>query len=118
MYDYDRTAAAGHTRLPPDIRRKANAALDKAGFGGRKKWRKVGMAITDAFTVLAKFGIELDEIISAFHIDQPKGTYNVNIAFTNPEDSYSPTQISNSVLHLSWTDLTGKGQFEVIAYLS
>lgn len=102
MYNYDRRIKTAATaRLTPAARREANAALDRAGFGGRGRWRKPGSALAEAFTVLSEFGIEMDEVVNSHILDEPKGTYQVNIAFTNQEDSFSPTSISNSVLALS-----------------
>ena len=115
-YNYDRRVARPTARLTTKLRMKANDALEHAGFGGRGRWRKSGMALAAAFNVLAKFGIEMDEVVSSHLMDRPKGTYQVDIAFTNQEDSFSPTSISNSVLHMSWEEV-GNG-VEVIAYLS
>lgn len=116
MYSYDRTAATS-AHLTTKLRQEVNYALDRRGFGGRERWRKPGEALAEAFNVLARFGIEMDEVVNSHILDRPKGSYQVNIAFTNQEDSFSPTSISNSMLALSWEDL-GNHRFEVIAYLS
>jgi hypothetical protein len=93
-----------------------NAALDKAGFGGSKKWRKVGLALADAGGVIAKFGYEWDETLNANLFSGDSGTRSLHISKTNETDSFSPTQIGNTALFFQWTKLR-EDSFEVIAYL-
>ena len=103
-------------RLESSHRRQANADLIKAGFGGRVHFRRIGDALSKAFNVLNLYGIEPGEVLNAHRHSTPTGSWPIEIAFSNPSDSFSPKAISNSVLYFSWTDL-GKS-FEVIAYLS
>jgi len=97
---------------------QANRQLIKAGLDGNGRYRKPAQAYSKALDVLAGFGIELDEIVSS-HLFQarPSGTLNVRLAFSNPEDPFSPVSIRNSVLHLQFTELR-KDHFEAVAYLS
>lgn len=115
-YDYDRRLARA-ARLDQKVRSAANQALDRAGFGGRVKFRKVGEGLSSAFEVLAKFGIEPDETLNAHNFPEDKGSRLINIALSNAADSFSPTSISNSGLQFSWQELA-EGRVEVIAYLS
>jgi len=112
-----RSARAGAT-LDRGVRQKANAKLSRAGLDGNGRFRKPEMAYSKALTVLSEFGIELGEVVSS-HLFQarPSGTLNVDLAFSNPEDSFSPAAITNSVLHLQFTELR-KDHFEAVAYLS
>jgi len=100
------------------IRQKANAKLSRAGLDGNGRFRKPERAYSAALTTLSEFGIELGEVVSS-HLFQarPSGTLNIELAFSNPEDPFSPEAISNSTLHLQWTELH-PDHFEVIAYLS
>lgn len=109
-----RFVARGLT-LDSSTRRKANDALRRKGFDGNGRFRSKGQAINLAFGVLDEFGIEADEVISADKMRS--GTRGIELAWTNPDDPFSPVNIPNSVLHFSWTEV-GNGLYEVIAYLS
>jgi hypothetical protein len=117
-YSYDRrTKIARGARLDPKLRRQVNDALDRAGFGGKRKFRRMGEALNAVMSVLSDHGIEQDETLNAHHFNQPKGTANIDIAFSNAEDPFSPENIGNSWLHMSWEELRAD-TIEVIAYLS
>ena len=112
-----RYLSAATVRLDPKIRRKANAALDKAGFGGRARFEKPGIGLSAIASVLNDFGIEFDDIVDGFLLNQPDGTTRVRLALSNPEDSMAPTPIGNSLLQFSWHEME-KYKFEITAYLS
>lgn len=116
-YDYDRRLARTGARLETKLRVTANQALDRAGFGGSRKFRKVGEGLSTAFHILAEYGIEPDETLNAHNFPEAKGSRLIHIAFSNAEDSFSPRSIGNSGLQFSWEDL-GSSRVEVIAYLS
>lgn len=117
-YDYDRQCkTARGTRLDSRVRRQANAALIRAGLDGNGRFRKIGEALAKAFDVLNDFGIEPDEVLSAHKFPEAKGRANVELAFKNPEDPFSPEPIANSMLAIQWTELT-PGRVEAVAYLS
>lgn len=103
--------------LDSTVKAKANRDLIHKGLDGNGRFQKVGQALTAAFSVMHQYGIEPDEILSANRHSRPSGTWPIQLAFTNPEDSFSPVPIRNSVLHFAWTDL-GEGRYEVVAYLS
>jgi hypothetical protein len=109
-----RFTARGLT-LDSSTRRKANAALRRKGFDGNGRFRTKGQAINLAFGVLADFGIEAGEVITADRLGS--GVRGIELAWTNPEDSFSPVDIPNSVLHFAWTEMDN-GLYEVVAYLS
>jgi len=108
--------AAGQ-RLDSATRRVGNDLLRKAGFDGNGRFRSIGYALNVAFGKLEKIGIEQGEVMNAHLFREPSGSRPLDIAFSNPEDPFSPTDISNSVLHFSWTELRD-GVYEVVAYLS
>lgn len=116
-YHYDRRTAATSARLDSKIRREANAALDRAGLGGRGRYRKPGAGLSAAWEVLEKFGLEPDAIPNAHLTGEPQGSITQDIAFSNEADAFSPVSITNSMLAFSWTELRD-GVFECIAYLS
>jgi len=109
--------ARSRGRLDSSLRQRINRELVQAGFGGRGRWQKPGLALSDAMEVLSKHGLEQDEIPNSHALSQPTGTYSVNVAFSNEEDPFSPMAISNTALHLSWTELAPY-KLEVISYLS
>lgn len=104
-------------RLDSASRREGNAALRKAGFDGNGRFRRIGEALASAFKVLSRIGIEQDEVLNMGAFMGDSGARTIDLAFSNPDDPFSPEPISNSVLHFSWTELDS-GALEVIAYLS
>ncbi len=109
--------AAMGRRLDSATRREGNAALRKAGFGGNGRFRKVGEALSRAFSVLSKVGIVQDRALSAYWLSDDYGDWPIDIAFSNKEDPLSTEHITNSVLKFSWSKLRD-GRFEIEAYLS
>jgi len=115
-YNYDRTKTAGR-RLDNGLKRQINADLDRAGFGGKARFRKIGAALNMATGVLARHGIEPDETLNAHKFPEHGGTATVRLALSNDADPFSPEEITNTMLALQWTELE-PGRVEVIAYLS
>jgi hypothetical protein len=62
-------------------------------------------------------GIELDGVAHAMQFKPDSNTLNVDIAFSNQSDPFSPQAIRNSMLHLSYTKLEND-RYEVLAYLT
>ena len=98
-------------------RQKVNAEFRKAGLDGNGRFREVGQAISVMTGILAKHGMELDDVPNAHLFMADQKAVNFNIAWTNKEDSFSPVEIANSVLHISYTKLR-EDAYEVVAYLS
>lgn len=107
---------AATTRLIPSLKRAINKDLNKAGLDGNGRFRKPEEAYSRALEVLAEYGIELDEVVSSHLFKGDKGSLTIDVAFTNPQDSFSPDSISNSVLRLDFTNLGNR--YEVIGYMS
>jgi hypothetical protein len=105
------------TRIEPALREKINDALDRAGFGGGRKFLTVGAALSSAFSVLGKFGIEMDTVLNSWFFRKKEGTMSIELAFTNEEDSFAPQSISENLLFFQWAELI-EDRFEVIAYVS
>jgi len=109
-------------RLSPKEKRTVNGALEKAGFGGKARFRSVGEALNVAAGVLGKAGLEWDQINSASLFSKDAGHQSIRLARKNPDDAFSPVGIQNTVFGFQWTRLDdGKGSawpfYEVIAYL-
>lgn len=102
-------------KLDAKTKQLVNRSLIKAGLDGNKRFRSAGEALAKAGSVLAEHGLEWDEVINGFRLNQPNGHVNVRLALTNQEDSYSPTSVENTSLAFFWDTLeTG---VEAIAYL-
>ena len=95
----------------------ANDALQRKGLDGNGRFEKPTRGYTLALDILADFGIELGEVVSSHLFNRESGSLNVDLAFTNPIDSFSPVQIRNTMLHLQYTRLDD-GRYEVLAYLT
>jgi hypothetical protein len=91
--------------------------LVRAKLDGNGRFRKPQEGYSRAVDVAQEYGIELDEVVSSHLFNGPKGVLNVDMAFTNPEDRFSPVSITNSVLHLQFTELRAD-MYEVVAYMS
>lgn len=104
-------------KVTPKLRSQINDKLDAKGFGGRERWRTPGNALAEAFEVLSQFGIESDEIVHSFALRNPSGTMNLQIAWTNNDDPFSPQPIRDAALFFTWTVLR-EGYVESVAYIS
>lgn len=96
------------------LRRKINAKLAAGITSGYPYAQSFGAGLTAAYNVLAEFGIEPARAVSPPLGN--KGRVNIDIAFTNKEDSFSPVEISNSLLVVTFENMH-KG-VEIIAYVS
>ena len=111
-----RTAAAG-VRLDNSTRQKVNADLMKKGLDGNLAFQRLGQALNVIAEVLQDAGLEQAEVFSASRFMGDDGRANFDIALSNPTDSFSPTDITNSMLAVTWHK-HDSGRYEVIAYLS
>lgn len=109
-----RNAAAG-MKLAPSRRALINRALDTAGLDGNLPFKSPGAGVAQAATVLAHFGLEWDTVISL--PPSPEGKRTFDLAFSDPEDSFSPTPVTNGVLYFSWYQHQN-GKYEILAYVS
>lgn len=110
------TAAPGQ-KLDSKTRQEINRMLDRAGLDGNKRFEKAEHGFSRAMDVLSKFGIEQDEIPNSHIFTRPDGRFTVDLAFSNPQDAFSPQAISNSMLVVTFHELAPY-KFEVIAYVS
>lgn len=102
------------SRLDSATKRKINAALAKGITSGSPYAQSFGQGLNAAFDVLKQYGIEPGHTVSPPHGNS--GRVTVDLAFTNTEDGFSPTDITNSVLVLTFHNMnTG---VEIIAYVS
>jgi hypothetical protein len=108
-------------RIDNGLKKKVNRDLEAVGLSGKKRFRKVGDAVSAAMKVLSKHNLEQDEVLSTdkFRSHNKDGVVGgrtlIHIAFSD-ETGFSPTTITNSGLAMSWTELDAN--VEVIAYLS
>ncbi len=91
--------------------------MERAGLDGNQPFRSVGSGLAAIGEVLSKHGLEWDTTLSSHLFRGEAGRRTLDIAFSNPADSFSPTSISNSMVALTWHQHQS-GNFEVIAYLS
>lgn len=103
------------TRMVAKVRSDINRDLRNRGMDGNKRFPNAGSVLNTIGTVLVGNGVEWGEVINSHAISQPNGRMNISLAFSNPEDAFSPVDITNTNLSLHWTTLeTG---LEVVAYL-
>lgn len=113
-------------KITPTMRNKINARLagPADGLDGNKPWPKAEHGYAHALDVLSDYGIELDGVVNSMDFKPLSGRVRANLAFTNKEDSFSPTSIQNTMLIVTFAPRGHEGadrtqtRFEVIAYLS
>lgn len=109
---------AASSKLSDRKRADINNALVKAGLDGNGRFNKPEAAYSRALDVLADYGIELDTVVSS-HLfkNRPTVVIPIRVAFSNPDDPFSPVSISNSMLYFQSTELR-PGAFEAVVYMS
>ena len=103
--------------MDPKTKRVLNEALRAAGFDGHGRFEKPSQGYAKAVQTLAKFNIELGEIVNSWAFREENNHILIRMAFSNEADILSPVEIKNSRLSLSWSILS-PGRYEVIAYMS
>lgn len=116
MYSYDRRTAAASVKVDQNMIREINADLRKAGLDGNGRFRSVGHAHSAAGNVLEKHGFEFTDVLSSYLVKLPSKFLTLDISKSNPDDPFSPVQVSNTALAFSYTKLD-ENRVEVIAYL-
>ena len=109
--------AARSVRLDAKLRRMVNGGLVRAGLDGNGRFEKPGLALAAASGVLADNGIEFDEAVHASRLMGDEGRVTINLAMSNKDDPFSPVQISNSVLAMTWHKFADY-KYEAVAYVS
>lgn len=104
-------------KLDKQDRAMINESLVRAGLDGNGRFRSVGMALSAASDVLDDYGLEPDEVLSAWKFSGPSGHTQIRVAESNRNDPFSPVPVENSVLAFSWHQLA-EGRWEAIAYMS
>ena len=111
-----------HVRqFTPAQRTEIAEAMGAAGLDGRGRFRSVGHGLNEVFSVLARFGIEPDQVLSHWLFAEPSGSRLIRLAWTNPDDSFSPTSVEEMGLSFSWHTEKQWGEarpVEIVAYLS
>lgn len=97
--------------------RAVNAVLNRKGLDGNGRFRRAEDGYVAAMDTLGDFGIELDEVVHSADFKSDSKVLNIRLAWTNPDDSFSPISVHNRVLHLSYYRLDD-GKYEVLSYLS
>jgi hypothetical protein len=105
-------------RLPNRERIDVNERLIKAGLDGNGRFANPSVGLAAAQNVLAAHGIEvLDEPNSWALTKYDQFRLNLDVGWTNQDDSFSPVSIDNSMLFFTWYRLD-EDVYECLAYLS
>lgn len=113
----EQTPVEAVTNIKSGPRQKVNADLRKKGLEGNGRFRSISHGLSTIHDVMGKHGLELDDVFSADLFRGPKGDRTFHIAFSNPQDSFSPVSIHNSLLKIQW-HRHDNGRYEMLAYLS
>lgn len=103
--------------LDSKTRSLLNAELVRQGLDGNGRFSSPEDGFSRAWDILASQGIEMDEVISSFRFITESDRFTVDLAFSNPEDPFSPVPIKNAMLVFSFTKLS-KYAYDVLAYVS
>lgn len=117
--EYLRTKVARVTTRTLDSRTReaANKMLRRAGLDGNGRFQKAEHGLSKALSVLSEIHIEPAEVISSHRFRESSNHFTVDLAFSNPDDPFSPEPITNTMLVIQYTELA-KYRYEVLAYLS
>ena len=109
---------AASSKLDRTLKSQINQTLMAQGFDGNTVFSRPERAYSQAVDIIGAYGLEMDEVVSS-HLFKARPTIilNIDVAFSNPDDLFSPVSITNSVLHMQITELL-PGRFEAIAYMS
>jgi len=104
-------------KLSNKIRRMINGKLNRVGLDGNGRFRTDQKGYVRALDVLQGFGIELGEVVSSSHFREDANEFNIHLSFKNMDDPFSPSDIKNTMLHISYTKLEDD-RYEVLAYMT
>ena len=110
------TARSQRTRRK--TQQKVNQDLTKAGLDGNGRFRRIGEAIGAIAKVLGRHGLEEDDVFNVDLFRGNDGRRTFAIAYSNPDDPFSPESVGNSMLVIQWHRFEETDQLEVISYLS
>jgi hypothetical protein len=113
--------AAAYKALPSSVPKgdiaKINAHLGRQGLDGNGRFRRAEGGYVLALDLLQEHGIELWGVVSSHRFNPDANGFGIDLAYTNPDDPFSPVQIRNTVLRYQYTKLS-EDRFEALAYLS
>lgn len=112
-----RVVTAGR-KLDRKTQQKVNQDLIRAGLDGNGRFRRIGEAIGAITKVLGRHGLEEDDVFNADLFRDDSGRRTFAIAYSNPDDPFSPESVGNSLLVIQWHRFEETDQLEVISYLS
>ena len=110
----------GYRKKGPEyqkLRRKVAHDLEKAGLGGSGSFERVGNALSIAFRILAKHGIEQGDTFDAKLYGSDQGNRYISLRYSNRKEPSAPTDLEQSALAFTWHKRES-GNFEIIAYLT
>lgn len=105
-------------RLNASLRQTINADLVRAGLDGNGKFQEIGQGLSKIGEVLARHGFQVGDVLNANLFMSDQGTRNFRLEKMNQGDSFSPFEVTNSMLALQWYKKKEADRVEVIAYLS
>lgn len=97
--------------------RAINGVLNRKGLDGNGRFRRAEDGYVIAVDTLRDFGIELDDVVHSENFRLDSNTLNIHLAWTNPDDVFSPISVHNRVLYLYFYKLDND-KYEVLSYLS
>jgi len=104
-------------KLPSRDRGLINDHLARKGLDGNGRFRRAEDGYVLSLEILSEHGIELGQVVNSFLFKPDSNTLNIDLAFSNEEDPFSPRDIRNTMLYLAYTRLEND-KFEVLAYLT
>lgn len=112
-----RSEQLGTAPLSESERQLINGLLRQAGFDGNGRFDSIGQAINRLSGILESRRVEVADDFAADIFKFTSPPHNFDLAFSNPEDPFSPIPITNSMLSVSWYQ-TETGMWEILAYLT
>lgn len=104
-------------KVDNSTKNKIAKEFTKVGVDGNGRFESIGKGLQAVFGVLSSFNIEPDMVLSADLFREDSGTRNLDIAYTNKEDSFSPIPITHTKVVFSWYKRSPYN-YEIQVYLS
>jgi len=105
--------------LDRGLRERVNALMSQKGLDGNRPFDSIGIGLNAITDTLEQHGIEVTgqgfNAMDTYSFGRPPKTFDV--AFSNRDDPFSPIEIDNSMLSVSWQEM-GSGRWEMIARLT
>lgn len=103
--------------ISPLIRREVNAALRKEGLDGNGRFESMAWIVNKINEILGYYNMEIIDLITPYTFPGQSGHKSLSFGITPDDDYYSPEEIDNSMVAISYYKHED-GRYDAVVYLS